>query len=141
MEKANVIGWFDGDNLVSQVAVYPMKSMIFGREYKMAGLTGVGTYPEYSNRGLMHKLLEKALLEMKENGQYICYLYPYSIPYYRRKGWEIISDKISYNSRLPMFPIIFKQLRHCGKKAACLFILLSRYFLRPLRQLFSKDRL
>lgn len=31
MEKANVIGWFDGDNLVSQVAVYPMKSMIFGQ--------------------------------------------------------------------------------------------------------------
>ena len=63
MEKANVIGWFDGDNLVSQVAVYPMKSMIFGREYKMAGLTGVGTYPEYSNRGLMHKLLEKLFLK------------------------------------------------------------------------------
>ena len=26
----------------------------------------------------------------------IRYLYPYSIPYYRRKGWELISDKISY---------------------------------------------
>ena len=33
---------------------------------------------------------------MKERGQDICYLYPYSIPYYRRKGWELISDKISY---------------------------------------------
>ena len=46
--------------------------------------------------GLMHKLLEQALKNMKERGQDICYLYPYSIPYYRRKGWEIISDKISY---------------------------------------------
>lgn len=27
----------------------------------MGGLTGVGTYPEYSNMGLMHKLLEQAL--------------------------------------------------------------------------------
>ena len=62
----------------------------------MGGLTGVGTYPEYSNMGLMHKLLEQALKNMKERGQDICYLYPYSIPYYRRKGWEIISDKISY---------------------------------------------
>ena len=96
LEKADVIGWFDGDDLVSQVAVYPMKAKIFGKTYKMGGLTGVGTYPEYSNMGLMHKLLEQALKNMREKGQYMTYLYPYSIPYYRRKGWEIISDKISY---------------------------------------------
>ena len=96
LEKADVIGWFDGDDLVSQVAVYPMKVKIFGKTYKMGGLTGVGTYPEYSNMGLMHKLLEQALKNMREKGQYMTYLYPYSIPYYRRKGWEIISDKISY---------------------------------------------
>lgn len=96
MEKADVIGWFDGDNLVSQVAVYPMQVNIFGKTYAMGGLTGVGTYPEYSNMGLMHKLLEQALKNMKEKKQYISYLYPYSIPYYRRKGWELISDRISY---------------------------------------------
>ena len=96
MEKADVLGWFDNDTLVSQVAVYPMQVQIFGKTYRMGGLTGVGTYPEYSNQGLMHKLLEQALNTMRQKGQYICYLYPYSIPYYRRKGWEIISDKISY---------------------------------------------
>lgn len=96
MEKADVLGWFDGDTLISQVAVYPMQVRIFGKTYSMGGLTGVGTYPEYSGQGLMHKLLEQALKNMRRRGQYICYLYPYSIPYYRRKGWEIISDKISY---------------------------------------------
>lgn len=96
MKKADILGWFDGENLVSQVVVYPMKVRIFNQTYDMGGLTGVGTYPEYSNQGLMHKLLEKALKNMQSNGQYICYLFPYSIPYYRRKGWEIISDKISY---------------------------------------------
>lgn len=96
MEKADVIGWFDRDTLISQVAVYPMQVQIFGKRYAMGGLTGVGTYPEYSNMGLMHKLLEQALKNMREKGQYICYLFPYSIPYYRRKGWELISDKISY---------------------------------------------
>lgn len=96
MEKADVIGWFDNDNLVSQVAVYPMKVRIFGKTYRMGGLTGVGTYPEYSNLGLMHKLLEQALKNMQKKEQYICYLYPYSIPYYRRKGWEIISNKMTY---------------------------------------------
>ena len=31
MEKADVIGWFDNDTLVSQVAVYPMRVRIFGK--------------------------------------------------------------------------------------------------------------
>lgn len=96
LEKANVWGWFDGDKLISQVAVYPLKVRIFNKTYDMGGLTGVGTYPEYANQGLMYKLLNKALENMKENGQSISFLYPYSIPYYRRKGWEIISDKITY---------------------------------------------
>lgn len=49
-QRAEVIGWFDGDTLVSQVAVYPMKIRIFNKTYNMGGLTGVGTYPEYSNQ-------------------------------------------------------------------------------------------
>lgn len=96
LEKADVTGWFDGDKLISQVAVYPMNVRIFGKTYDMGGLTGVGTYPEYANQGLMHKLLCEALKNMKDRNQTISYLYPYSIPYYRRKGWEIISDKIIY---------------------------------------------
>ena len=96
LNKADVIGWFDDDILVSQIVTYPMKVNIFNHIYTMGGVTGVGTYPEYSNLGLMHKLLKQALKNMKERGQVISYLYPYSIPYYRRKGWEIISDKIVY---------------------------------------------
>lgn len=96
LEQADVIGWFDGDKLISQVAVYPLQVRIFNQTYDMGGLTGVGTYPEYSNQGLMHKLLCQALENMKKRKQSISFLYPYSIPYYRRKGWEIISNKISY---------------------------------------------
>jgi len=96
LEQADVLGWFDGDKLISQAAVYPLQVRIFNKTYEMGGLTGVGTYPEYANQGLMHKLLYQALENMKNRGQSISFLYPYSIPYYRRKGWEIISDKITY---------------------------------------------
>ncbi|MEA5025094.1 hypothetical protein SDC9_24569 [bioreactor metagenome] len=96
LEQADVWGWFDGDKLISQVAVYPLQVRIFNKTYNMGGLTGVGTYPEYTNQGLMHKLLYQALENMKKQGQSISFLYPYSIPYYRRKGWEIISDRIIY---------------------------------------------
>ena len=96
LEQADVWGWFDGDKLIAQVAVYPLQVRIFDRTYDMGGVTGVGTYPEYTSQGLMYKLLYQALENMKKRGQSISYLYPYSIPYYRRKGWEVISDKITY---------------------------------------------
>ena len=58
LEKADVLGWFDGEKLVSQLAIYPFQVNIFGRIFEMGGLTGVGTYPEYANMGLMQKVNE-----------------------------------------------------------------------------------
>lgn len=96
LQQADVLGWFDGEKLISQVSIYPFEVRIFNETYAMGGVTGVGTFPEYSGQGLMNKLLLQALTNMREQQQSISYLYPYSIPYYRRKGWEIISDKIVF---------------------------------------------
>lgn len=46
-----------------------------------------------------------ALLNMQKKGQHICSLYPHSIPYYRRKGWEIVSDKITYEIKQHQMPL------------------------------------
>lgn len=104
LSKAKVLGWFDGEKLASQIAVYPMKMNIHGIIYKMAGITGVATYPEYSNLGLMNDLMIKSIENMKKEGQTISVLYPYSIPFYRRKGWEIISDKMSFEIKDTQLP-------------------------------------
>lgn len=104
LKQADVLGWFDGDKLISQLAVYPFQVNIFGQTYEMGGLTGVGTYPEYANLGLMNQLMRQALTNMRERQQSISYLYPYSIPFYRRKGWEIISDKISFEVKDTQLP-------------------------------------
>nr|WP_295972215.1 GNAT family N-acetyltransferase [uncultured Bacillus sp.] len=108
LEKADVLGWFDDEKLISQLAIYPFQVNIFGRTFEMGGLTGVGTYPEYSNMGLMNKLLRRALSDMKEKKQSISYLYPYSFPFYRRKGWEIISDKMTFEIKDYQFPKVQK---------------------------------
>ena len=63
----------------------------------MGGLTGVGTYPEYTNMGLMHKLLEQALKNMQEaRTGYLLSVSIFHSLLQDAKGWEIISDKISY---------------------------------------------
>ncbi|MDQ0972026.1 putative acetyltransferase [Neobacillus niacini] len=108
LDQADVIGWFDGEKLVSQLAVYPFQVNIFGRTFEMGGLTGVGTYPEYANMGLMYKLMRQGLADMQARKQSISYLFPYSIPYYRRRGWEIISDKMTFEVRDVQLPKIRK---------------------------------
>lgn len=97
LQEAEVFGWFTPeDQLVSQICIYPCEVNIHNRIFKMGGVTGVGTYPEFAGMGLMNDLIHRALEKMRKAGQYISYLYPYSIPYYRRKGWEIMSDHITF---------------------------------------------
>ena len=90
LELSKVFGWFNEDKLISQIAVYPCEVNIHGKLIKMGGVTGVGTYPEYAGHGLMKDLIKLALETMREDQQWISYLYPYNVPYYRRKGWEIM---------------------------------------------------
>ncbi|WP_312497340.1 GNAT family N-acetyltransferase [Enterococcus sp.] len=104
LELSKVFGWFNEDQLISQIAVYPCEVNIHGTLMKMGGVTGVGTYPEYAGHGLMKDLIKLALETMRADKQWISYLYPYNVPYYRRKGWEIMSDKLSFKIRDTQLP-------------------------------------
>lgn len=104
LESADVLGWFEGDRLASQIAVYPMQINIHGRIRNMGFVTGVATYPEYAGLGLMSELMKRSLCAMRERGQSISFLYPYSIPFYRRKGWEIVSDKMTFHIKDTQLP-------------------------------------
>lgn len=104
LEKARVIGWFDQGKLASQFAVYPLKMNIFNRICRIGFITSVATYPEYTGLGLMSVLMRHSLEEMRKLGECLAILYPFSIPLYRHRGWEIISDKMSFrikDSQLP----------------------------------------
>ena len=61
LERADVIGCFDHNNLVSQIAVYPLKMNIYGAVYPIGFVTSVCTYPEYTGRGIMKQLMLKSL--------------------------------------------------------------------------------
>ncbi|MFD1671160.1 enhanced intracellular survival protein Eis [Agrilactobacillus yilanensis] len=111
LEKSDVIGWYNQEQLISQLAIYPCQVNIHGTIFKMAGLTGVGTYPEYAGQGLMHDLIKVGLERMRENQQWISFLYPYSIPFYRKKGWEIMSDHLTFDIRDTQLP---KQVKVTG---------------------------
>ena len=96
LERADVLGCFDKDKLVSQFAAYPLKMNIYGKVFQVGFVTSVCTYPEYSGQGIMKKLMFAELSHMRKQGRSFALLYPYSIPLYHHLGWEIISNKISY---------------------------------------------
>ena len=104
LKKTESFGWFDGDKVASQISIYPMQVNIFGQMYRMGGVTGVATYPEYMDRGLMSRLIKRALQNMRDNRQSISMLFPYQIPFYRKKGWEVVSDKMTYTIRDTQLP-------------------------------------
>ena len=56
LERADVLGCFDGDTLISQFAVYPLKMNIYGEVFPVGFVTSVCTYPEYTGQGIMKKL-------------------------------------------------------------------------------------
>lgn len=96
LERANVCGCFEGDNLISQIAVYPLESNVYNVVYSIGFITSVCTYPEYTGKGIMKRLMFHILSDMRQRGQSLAMLFPYSIPLYRRFGFEIISNKVSY---------------------------------------------
>ncbi len=104
LERADILGCFDGETLVSQFAVYPLNMNIYSKIYPIGFVTSVSTYPEYTGKGIMSRLMKKSLLRMREKGQSLALLYPYSIPLYRKYGWEIISNKISYSVKDRQIP-------------------------------------
>ena len=104
LERADVLGCFDGDNLISQIAVYPLEMNIYGRTYSIGFVTSVCTYPEYTGHGIMKRLMHLSLEDMRMRGQSFAMLFPYSIPLYRRFGYEIIYNKISYTVKDRQIP-------------------------------------
>ncbi|MGG0663612.1 GNAT family N-acetyltransferase [Viridibacillus arvi] len=110
VEYSTTIGAYDGRKLVGQLLVLPLNMTIHQISYKMGGIGFVCTYPEYRNRGIMKKLMIRALEEMRENGQYISVLAPFSVSFYRYFGWELFFDKLSYSIPSEAFPNFGNQL-------------------------------
>ncbi|WP_161568251.1 GNAT family N-acetyltransferase [Anaerobacillus alkaliphilus] len=94
----------ENDEIISKVTTLPFKTYIQGKEFLMGGVSGVVTWPENRRGGLVKTLLKKSLEEMKEKEQTISFLFPFSIPFYRKYGWELFTDKKLVTVKKDQFP-------------------------------------
>lgn len=78
----------DAGKLCSCMEVIPFEASFNGMKVKMAGIGGVASLPEERGMHTIQRIFEAAFAEMRQNGQLLSYLYPFSHNYYRKYGYE-----------------------------------------------------
>ena len=66
---------------------------------------GVGTDPQYRRQGAVRALFEHLMSSARENGWYVGLLHPFSFSFYRKFGYERVSDTVI--AEMPMTALDF----------------------------------
>ncbi|PKU52115.1 GNAT family N-acetyltransferase [Lysinibacillus fusiformis] len=110
IEQSTTLGAYDHKKIVGQLLILPLNMTVHGVPYKMGGIGFVATYPEYRQQGIIKRLMIEALQKMRDNGQTISVLAPFSVSFYRHFGWELFFEKLHYTIPQAQFPSFGKQL-------------------------------
>lgn len=97
---------FIDDRLAAQARILPLTAYVNGKRLAMGGIAGVATWPEYRRNGLVAALLKHMLKVMRDAGQTISFLYPFSFAFYRRYGWELFVERKKYTIETGQLPKI-----------------------------------
>ncbi|WP_339230495.1 GNAT family N-acetyltransferase [Oceanobacillus sp. FSL K6-2867] len=99
-ERHIIWGWMEEGRIAAKLHLIPLSVYINGKHFEMGGVSAVATWPEYRRNGMVKQLLAHAIKHMKKNGQMLSYLHPFSVPFYRKFGWEVVFNEKHYT--IPM---------------------------------------
>ncbi|WP_413301521.1 GNAT family N-acetyltransferase [Bacillus sp. 1P10SD] len=108
LKKHKILGILEQEKLAAKLHIIPLAVNMNGEEWKMGGIAGVATYPEYRRSGYVRSLMIEALRQMLADGQIVSLLHPFDFSFYRKYGWEILSEykKVSLEKKdLALLPI------------------------------------
>ncbi|MGG1329511.1 GNAT family N-acetyltransferase [Bacillus tropicus] len=91
-ESHEVYGIMEGEDLAAKLHLIPFHIYIGEEKFKMGGVAGVATYPEYRRSGYVKELLQHSLQTMKKDGYTVSMLHPFAVTFYRKYGWELCAD-------------------------------------------------
>jgi predicted acetyltransferase len=100
----------DGEVRAS-ATVLPLEAFAGTGPVPMGGVAAVMTHPAYRRRGYAGELLGVALRGMRERGQHLSMLWPFAHAFYRRYGWELTGEAISYTLKPTELPTSPEQVR------------------------------
>lgn len=82
------------NKLASQVMVTPFEVGFGDKVLSMTGVGFVSTYPEYRKQGRIDDIFKKLLADCYQEGVLLSYLAPFSYPFYRRYGYELVFEQL-----------------------------------------------
>ncbi|BAS26570.1 GNAT family N-acetyltransferase [Limnochorda pilosa] len=85
-----------GGGLLAALRIWPFLAFFQGRPVPTGGVASVASWPEVRRHGLVARLLRESLNVMREEGQVVSALYPFSYSFYRRYGWELAFTRNVY---------------------------------------------
>ncbi|KAA0797034.1 GNAT family N-acetyltransferase [Bacillus tropicus] len=91
-ESHEVYGIMEGEDLAGKLHLIPFHIYIGKEKFKMGGVAGVATYPEYRRSGYVKELLQHSLQTMKKDGYTVSMLHPFAVTFYRKYGWELCAN-------------------------------------------------
>lgn len=102
-------GLFENGALRAGLTIVPYQSHWGGAAVEtlaLGGIAGVATFADARGQGHVDALLKNALAAMRDAGQCVSALYPFSWGFYRRYGWEWVGER-----RKVTIPL--RELRSC----------------------------
>ena len=93
-------GAFDNNLLIAASGIIPFEIKFRSITFKMGGIDGVATKPEYRNRGIVREILKKMFHNMNENQIPISVLYPFKIDFYEKLGYKVVDEQIFYHFKI-----------------------------------------
>ncbi|MCX7796463.1 MAG: GNAT family N-acetyltransferase [bacterium] len=92
-----ILGYYDESNVLSAMLfIIPFEIYIYESIFNMGGIASVASMPEGRHGGRVAELLRASLRIMKEKGQTVSMLGPFSYEFYRKYGWELGFDRMNY---------------------------------------------
>jgi predicted acetyltransferase len=95
---------YEGDLLLGTTRDIPMLQWFGGRPLPAAGVASVATVPERRSTGLGNELMRALLTRARERGAVVTTLYPATVPFYRRLGYEYAGTQTIYDAPLSELP-------------------------------------
>ncbi|MCM3726077.1 GNAT family N-acetyltransferase [Neobacillus cucumis] len=92
LKSHKLLGIRENSALAAKLHIIPFAVYMNGEVWDMGGIAGVATYPEYRRSGHVKSLIMEALAQMKHDGQIVSLLAPFDFAFYRKFGWEILSE-------------------------------------------------
>ncbi|QKY70983.1 enhanced intracellular survival protein Eis [Lentibacillus sp. CBA3610] len=97
-ERHIIWGWMEDDQLAAKLHLIPLACYINGKVFEMGGVSSVATWPEFRRQGAVKQLLHHSLQYMRQHGQTLSFLHPFSFAFYRKYGWEHTFSEKAYTT-------------------------------------------